>query len=426
MTLLEKVRAGKIPVEVRHVAADERVDPEVLARNIALGHAVVPANRCRKAKRFLGIGKGLRTKVNANIGTSRDYPRVAKELAKLDAAVKAGADAVMDLSTGGDIRAIRRAVVKHSPIAVGSVSIYDAAVAAVAGVGKNILAMTPDSMLAAFRAHAEDGIDFITVHAGVTRDVLADLAAHPRVCGMVSRGGTFLAEWMKHHKAENPYYERFDELLDIAREFDVTLSLGDGLRPGAIADANDPAQLHELRTLAGLARRALAKGVQSMIEGPGHVPLHLVAEHVRYQKKVCHGAPFYVLGPLVTDIAPGYDHITSAIGGAVAAAAGADFLCYVTPSEHLSLPSVEEVHTGVIAARIAAHAGDIAKGLPHAADWDRTFSQRRRKRDWKKLLSDCIDPAAAKRIRLKGKPADSDVCSMCGEYCVFRLQDELD
>jgi len=426
MTLLEKVRAGKIPVEVRHVAADERVDPEVLARNIALGHAVVPANRCRKAKRFLGIGKGLRTKVNANIGTSRDYPRVAKELAKLDAAVKAGADAVMDLSTGGDIRAIRRAVVKHSPIAVGSVSIYDAAVAAVAGVGKNILAMTPDSMLAAFRAHAEDGIDFITVHAGVTRDVLADLAAHPRVCGMVSRGGTFLAEWMKHHKAENPYYERFDELLDIAREFDVTLSLGDGLRPGAIADANDPAQLHELRTLAGLARRALAKGVQSMIEGPGDVPLHRVAEHVRYQKKVCHGAPFYVLGPLVTDIAPGYDHITSAIGGAVAAAAGADFLCYVTPSEHLSLPSVEEVHTGVIAARIAAHAGDIAKGLPHAADWDRTFSQRRRKRDWKKLLSDCIDPAAAKRIRLKGKPADSDVCSMCGEYCVFRLQDELD
>ena len=426
MTLLEKVHAGKIPVEVRHVAADECVDPEVLARNIALGHAVVPANRCRKAKRFLGIGKGLRTKVNANIGTSRDYPRVAKELAKLDAAVKAGADAVMDLSTGGDIRAIRRAVVKHSPIAVGSVSIYDAAVAAVAGVGKNILAMTPDSMLAAFRAHAEDGIDFITVHAGVTRDVLADLAGRPRVCGMVSRGGTFLAEWMKHHKAENPYYERFDELLDIAREFDVTLSLGDGLRPGAIADANDPAQLHELRTLAGLARRALAKGVQSMIEGPGHVPLHLVAEHVRYQKKVCHGAPFYVLGPLVTDIAPGYDHITSAIGGAVAAAAGADFLCYVTPSEHLSLPSVEEVHTGVIAARIAAHAGDIAKGLPHAADWDRTFSQRRRKRDWKKLLSDCIDPAAAKRIRLKGKPADSDVCSMCGEYCVFRLQDEMD
>jgi phosphomethylpyrimidine synthase len=425
MTLLDKVRAGKIPVEVRKVAAEERVDPEVLARNVALGHAVVPANRRRKADRVVGIGKGLRTKVNANIGTSRDYPKIDKELAKLDAAVQAGADTVMDLSTGGDIRAVRRAVVKRSPIAVGSVSIYDAAVSAVVGSGKNILAMTPESMIAAFRAHAQDGIDFITVHAGVTRDVLRDLATRPRVCGMVSRGGTFLAEWMKHHNAENPYYERFDELLEIAREFEVTLSLGDGLRPGAIADANDPAQLHELRVLAGLASRALDKGVQSMIEGPGHVPLHLIAEHVRHQKEVCHGAPFYVLGPLVTDIAPGYDHITAAIGGAIAAAAGADFLCYVTPSEHLSLPSVEEVHTGVIAARIAAHAGDIAKGLPFAADWDRTFSERRRKRDWKKLLSDCIDPAAAKRIRRQGKPADSDVCSMCGEYCVFRLQDQM-
>jgi phosphomethylpyrimidine synthase len=331
----------------------------------------------------------------------------------------------MDLSTGGNLRAIRRAIVRHSPVPVGSVSIYDAAVTAVAESGKNILAMTCESMLAAFRAHASDGIDFITVHAGVTREVLADLAGHPRVCGMVSRGGTFLAEWMKHHKAENPYYERFDELLEIAREFDVTLSLGDGLRPGALADANDAAQLHELRVLAGLAGRARKAGVQVMIEGPGHVPLHLIAEHVRYQKELCDGAPFYVLGPLVTDVAPGYDHITSAIGGALAAAAGADFLCYVTPSEHLSLPGVEDVHVGVIAARIAAHAGDIAKGIPHAADWDRTFSDRRRKRDWEKLLTECIDPATAKRIREKGKPADSDVCSMCGEFCVFRLQDKL-
>ncbi|KPJ51946.1 MAG: phosphomethylpyrimidine synthase, partial [Planctomycetes bacterium DG_58] len=338
MTILEQLRAGKIPPEVERVAAQEHVDVKALAESVARGHVVIPANRNRRAERLTGIGKGLRTKVNANIGTSRDYPDLDKELAKLDAAVEAGTDTVMDLSTGGDLVAIRRAIIERSPVPVGSVCVYDAAVTAVETSGKNILAMTPQSMLEAFRAHASDGVDFITVHAGVTREVLADLEAHPRVCGMVSRGGTFLATWMKHKNAENPYYERFDEVLALACEFEVTLSLGDGLRPGALADANDAAQLHELRVLAALARRARERGVQVMIEGPGHVPLHLIAEHVREQKKLCDGAPFYVLGPIDTDVAPGYDHITSAIGGAVAAAAGADFLCYVTPSEHLSLP----------------------------------------------------------------------------------------
>jgi phosphomethylpyrimidine synthase len=424
MTILEKVRAGEVPAEIRRVAAEEGVEESALAKSVAAGHVVIPASRNRRAAKVFGIGLGLRTKVNANIGTSRDYADLSRELRKMEAAVAAGADTIMDLSTGGDIRAIRRSIIARCPVPVGSVSIYDAAVRAVEE-GRNILAMTPESMLEAFRAHAEDGIDFITVHAGVTREVAAALRGSPRVCGVVSRGGTFLMEWMKHHNAENPYYERFDEVCDIAREFDVTLSLGDGMRPGALADANDPAQLLELRVLAGLARRARERGVQVMIEGPGHMALNLIVEHVRLQKELCDGAPFYVLGPLVTDVAPGYDHITSAIGGAVAGAAGADFLCYVTPSEHLSLPGLDEVRTGVIAARIAAHAADIAKGLKGAADWDRRFSDRRRHRDWNAMIAECIDPAMAKAQRLKGLPHTSDVCSMCGEYCVFKLQDEL-
>ena len=426
MTIIERCKAGEIPDEIKRVAAEEKVCAKTLAERVAKGTVTVCAAKNRKAGRLLGIGEGLRVKVNANIGTSRDYPKLESELIKLDAAVEAGADAVMDLSTGGDLRAIRKAILSRSPVSIGSVCIYEAAVQAIESGGRNILAMTPESMIAAFRTHAEDGVDFITVHAGVTQSVLKLLAASPRVCGIVSRGGTFLAEWVRHHQAENPYYERFDEVLAIAREFEVTLSLGDGMRPGAIADANDPAQLGEMKVLAALAKRARQAGVQVMIEGPGHMTLNTIVEHVRMQKELCEGAPFYVLGPLVTDVAPGYDHITSAIGGAIAAAAGADFLCYVTPSEHLSLPGPEEVRTGVIAARIAAHAADIAKGIPGAADWDRSFSERRRKRDWKAQLSECIDPAAARRLREQGKPDDEAVCSMCGKFCVFRLQDELE
>jgi phosphomethylpyrimidine synthase len=276
-------------------------------------------------------------------------------------------------------------------------------------------------MLRAVENHCKDGVDFVTVHCGVTRAVVKELETSPRLCGIVSRGGSFLAEWMRYHKQENPLYARFDELLDIARQYDVTLSLGDGMRPGALADAFDRPQVHELNVLAELAKRAGDAGVQVMIEGPGHVPLNQVAAQVQMQKEICRGAPFYVLGPLVTDVAPGYDHITSAIGGALAAMSGADFLCYVTPSEHLGLPGPEEVRQGVIAARIAAHAADVAKGIAGARDWDDRFSALRRKRDWEGMIGHSLDPATARRYRLTTNPNGEDACSMCGEYCVFKL-----
>ena len=421
MTLLEKARAGKFARYVKAVARAEKVDAGELLRRVAAGWVVVPANRAHTISRPCGIGLGLRTKVNANIGTSADYASLKNELQKLGTALEAGADTVMDLSTSGNLRRIRRALVAACPAPIGSVPLYDAACGAARQSRQGLLGMSADSMLQAVRQHAEDGIDFITIHSGVTKEVLGTLRRADRVCGIVSRGGTFLAEWIKHTGQENPLYERFDEVLEVCREFEVTLSLGDGLRPGALADAFDAAQVHELQVLAGLARRARKAGVQVMIEGPGHVPLDQVPAQVQLQKQLCDGAPFYVLGPLVTDVAPGYDHITSAIGGAVAAAAGADFLCYVTPSEHLALPGAEQVREGVMAARIAAHAGDIAKGVPGAGEWDRTISRSRRQRDWEGQLSQCLDPVRARAYRKAGKPRDAEVCSMCGEYCVFKI-----
>jgi len=425
VTLIEQARKGILSDIVRRVADEERISPGELLMRIAEGTVVIPVNTRRVPRKPVGIGKGLRTKVNANIGTSKDYPELEPALEKLEAAVKAGAHTVMDLSTGGNLQEIRRRILDASDVPVGSVSIYDAAVEAT-GRGGSILSMSGDDMLEAFRRHASDGIDFVTVHAGVTRAVIAELVPGSRVCGMVSRGGTFLMEWMKHKKQENPYYERFDEVLDIAREFEVTLSLGDGLRPGAIADAGDRPQIHELEVLAELAERARAAGVQAMIEGPGHVPLHKVVEQVELQKRLCKGTPFYVLGPLVTDIAPGYDHITGAIGGALAASAGADFLCYVTPAEHLSLPNVGHVVDGVVASLIAAHAGDIAKGVPGAKERAREVRGLRRRRDWEGQLAGCLNPARAQEIRQHGQPSDGHVCSMCGEFCVFKVTDELD
>jgi phosphomethylpyrimidine synthase len=404
------------------VAKDEHKTPEFVRDMLATGKLVVPCNKRRSAEGVCGIGGGLRTKVNANIGTSRDFIDISRELAKLRAAEDAGADTVMDLSTGGDITAIRRRILDASQLPLGTVPIYEAACRAV-HQKKTIMAMTAADMLCGVENHCKDGVDFITVHCGVTRDVLKELETSPRICGIVSRGGTFLAEWMRYRKQENPLYARFDELLDIAREYDVTLSLGDGLRPGALADAFDRPQVHELNVLAELAKRAFNAGVQAMIEGPGHVPLNQVAAQVQMQKELCHGAPFYVLGPLVTDVAPGYDHITSAIGGALAAMAGADFLCYVTPSEHLGLPGPEEVRQGVIAARIAAHAADVAKGIAGARDWDDRFSALRRKRDWDGMIKNSLDPATARRYRLTANPNGEDACSMCGEYCVFKLSE---
>lgn len=424
MTQLQLARQNTITQEMRQVAKDEGLDPEYIRLRIAEGKIVIPVNRKRKASKVCGIGAGLKTKVNANIGTSADYADVANEMEKLRVAEEAGADAVMDLSTGGDLRTIRREIIGSASIAVGSVPIYEAAVKTVQRKHA-IVDMTSTDMLEAIRLHCEDGVDFITVHCGVTKGVLKHLKENKRICGVVSRGGTFLVEWMIHNGLENPLYEEYDEILTIAKEYDVILSLGDAMRPGALADAFDRAQVYELNVLAELAQRALDAGVQVMVEGPGHVPLNQVAAQVQLQKELCKGVPFYVLGPIVTDVAPGYDHITSAIGGAIAAAAGADFLCYVTPTEHLSLPSPADVKSGVMAARIAAHAADIAKGIRSAWEWDKKMSQFRRKRNWEGQFSTCIDPSVARSIREKGRPQNEEVCSMCAEYCVFKLSDKV-
>ncbi|MDE1889252.1 MAG: phosphomethylpyrimidine synthase ThiC [Planctomycetota bacterium] len=423
MTQLQQARKNVITQEMEQVAKDECLDPEYIRARIAEGRIVIPANHKRKATKICGIGAGLKTKVNANIGTSADYADVTNEIEKLKVVEEAGADAVMDLSTGGNLREIREKIIGLASIAVGSVPIYEAAVKAVQRKHA-IVDMTAIDMLEAVRLHCEDGIDFITVHCGATRGVLKHLQENKRICGVVSRGGTFLVEWMIHNGRENPLYEEYDEILAIAKEYDVTLSLGDAMRPGALADAFDRAQVYELNVLAELAQRALNAGVQVIVEGPGHVPLNQIVAQVQLQKELCKGVPFYVLGPLVTDIAPGYDHITSAIGGAIAASAGADFLCYVTPTEHLSLPSPTDVRSGVMAARIAAHAADIAKGIKSAWEWDKRMSQFRRKRDWVGQFNTCIDPEAARSIRERGRPQNDEVCSMCAEYCVFKLSDK--
>jgi len=426
VTQLEAATQSKTPTREMTVAAgQEPLDAEALQQQVRAGLAVVLTNAAVRPSRPCAVGRGLRTKVNANIGTSRDYADLDGELGKLAAAEAAGADTVMDLSTGGDIAAIRKEIIAHASVPVGSVPVYEAGAMA-RERGQRVVDMTAADMLEAVRRHMADGISFVTIHCGVTRSVLATLGRGRRVCGMVSRGGTFLAGWIRHTGQENPLFECYDELIQMALEYDVTFSLGDGLRPGCLADAMDPGQVHELMVLAELRERAVAAGVQVMIEGPGHVPIDQIEAQVKLQKEMCHGAPFYVLGPIVTDVAPGHDHITGAIGGAIAAAAGADFLCYVTPSEHLSLPDAAQVREGVIASRIAAHAGDIGKRLPGAADWDREMSGLRRQRDWDGQLACCLDPVLARAVREKGRSAAEDVCSMCGEYCVFKLVDEAE
>jgi len=439
-TQMDMARAGRVSPEVEAVARDEGRDPEALIGDIAAGRVAIPANlrRGRETGLSRGIGRGLRTKTNANIGTSRDSCDLATERAKLHAAEAGGADSVMDLSTAGDLRATRRALLADTNLLFGTVPIYEAAVE-VAERGGSILDMTPDSMFAAVRRHAEDGVDFVTVHAGVTRRVIAPLgdldtppdASAPddgpaqggggrRLCSIVSRGGAFMARWMLKHDAENPFNERFDEMLGLAREFDLTLSIGDGLRPGALADAGDEAQMAELVEIAALVRRAREAGVQTIVEGPGHVPLHEVRAQMETAKRLTGDAPLYVLGPIVTDVAAGRDHIAAAIGGALAGWAGADFLCVVTPAEHLALPDPEDVREGVIAARIAAHAADLALGLPGAREWDDRVSRLRRAQDWDAMTPALMDPARAKRVRGSAPPAAPGTCSMCGPYCVFR------
>lgn len=423
MTQLRLAREGKITPQMIKIAEQEGRDPEYIRGKVAEGKIVIPFNTNRCADNVCGVGEGLKTKVNANIGTSADYNDIDEEILKLKAAEHAGADAVMDLSTGGDLRAIRKRIVEESRVTLGSVPIYEAVVTANCNK-RSIQDITSTDLIDAVKTHCEDGIDFLTIHCGITSDILKILKECKRVCGVVSRGGSFLVEWMSKHDRENPYYEKFDEILEMLYEYDVTLSLGDGMRPGALSDAFDRVQVHELNVLAGLAKRAKEKDVQVIIEGPGHVPLNQIQAQMQLQKELCEGSPFYVLGPIVTDVAPGYDHITSAIGGAIAATYGADFLCYVTPTEHLSLPKKEHVREGVIAAKIAAHAADLAKGIKSAWKWDNDMSQLRRKRDWEGQIATCIDPERARNFRESGMPADQKVCSMCADLCVFKVADE--
>jgi phosphomethylpyrimidine synthase len=419
MTQIEAARRGKATEEMEAVAEAERRPVEYIREGVANGTIVIPVNELRRGKHAVGIGAGLRTKVNANIGSSSDEADMGFELEKLRAALEAGADAVMDLSTGGDIGAIRESVVKASTVTVGTVPIYETAIR-VMRKKRGMVEMTGDEILETIEDHLASGVDFITVHCGVTLDSLRRLAECGRLTDVVSRGGSFTLEWMHYNGKENPLYERYDDLLEIARKYDATLSLGDGLRPGSLADATDLLQISELVTIGELAARANRAGVQAMVEGPGHVPLNEVEANITLQKKVCRGAPFYVLGPIVTDVSAGFDHIAAAIGGAVAAAAGADFLCYVTPSEHLRLPSVDDVREGVVALRVAAHAGDIAKGVPGAREWDEAMSNARQALDWSKMLDLAIYPPRAKELRASSAPGDSELCTMCGEFCAMK------
>jgi phosphomethylpyrimidine synthase len=423
MTQLEMAREGTISPQMSQIAQNERVEAEFICQGVAAGTIVIPANTKHKDLVPCGVGHGLRTKVNANIGTSPDFGNMDTELEKLKVAIDCGADTVMDLSTGGDISAIRRAIIASSPLPIGTVPIYQAGIDAIARYGA-IVKMTADDLFSAIEEHAQDGVDFITVHCGVTQSAIARLREQGRVADVVSRGGAFLIGWMLHNERENPLYEYYDRLLEIARQFDVTLSLGDGMRPGCLADATDRAQLEELLVIGELVNRAHQAGVQAMVEGPGHLPLNQIEANVRLEKAVCKGAPFYVLGPLVTDIAAGYDHITGAIGGAIAAAAGADFLCYVTPAEHLSLPDPEDVRQGVIASRIAAHAADIVKGVKGAQEWDRKMSVARKRLDWEEQARLSLDPERSHLVHSKHASAGA-ACSMCGDYCAMALMEKF-
>lgn len=419
-TLLDKARQGIITPEMEEAAGAEGVDPEHIRAGMADGTIILTRNRVREKVRPLAIGAGLRVKVNSNIGTSRDRYDLDEELEKLRVSEEAGADTVMDLSTGGPLRELRRSIIKNTVLPVGTVPIYQAVVD-VSSSGRKVVEMEPEELFQAILEHARDGVDFITVHCGTNLQSVERIERQGRTLDVVSRGGSLTIGWMRYNREENPLYEQFDRLLEIAREYELVLSLGDGLRPGCIADATDRGQIEELIILGELCKKARDAGVQVMIEGPGHIPLHQIEANVRIQKTLCNNAPFYVLGPLVTDIAAGYDHITCAIGGALAAYAGADYLCYVTPSEHLRLPVVEDVREGIIATRIAAHAADIARGLPGAAEWDRKMSQARNALDWEKQIQNSIDPDKAREIRSQIPPSDESVCSMCGELCAIKL-----
>ncbi len=418
-TILESALKSEMRQEILTVAAAENRDPDEIMSLVARGEVVITKNRNREFKKLCGVGGGLSIKINANIGTSEDRVDVHEEIDKMKVAVKHGADTMMDLSTGGDIHEIRKQIIAECLVPIGTVPIYETMVLN-ARKKRKITEFDPEELFENIEKHGKDGVDFITVHCGLTRQAVDLLREQGRLTNIVSRGGCFTAEWMLANKEDNPLYTGFDRLLEIANKYDMTLSLGDGLRPGCLADATDRAQIHELLILGKLAKRAREAGVQVMIEGPGHVPLDQIETNIKIQKALCDNAPFYVLGPLVTDIAPGYDHITSAIGGAVAAMAGADFLCYVTPAEHLKLPDVEDVRQGVIASKIAAHAADIARGYPGAREVDDRMADYRRELDWEGMFSVALDEETARRLKGEIPSGDENACSMCGEYCAIK------
>ena len=422
MTQLQKARRQETTPEMERVAAKEGLLTVEVRHQIAEGKVVIPANVNHKNLEPMGIGEGMTTKINANIGTSLDFPDQAREIEKMETAVRYGAHTIMDLSTGGKVDEIRRQIHSRCSVPLGTVPIYQVATETIAK-RKAIVDMNIDDILDVIRRQAEDGVDFMTIHAGLTLHAVERIKKQNRLMGVVSRGGSFLTAWIMKNQKENPFYEHFDKILDIAEEYDVTMSLGDALRPGSLYDATDRPQIDELIILGELVDRCRERGVQVMVEGPGHVPLDQIVTNVKLEKRLAHGAPFYVLGPLVTDVAPGYDHIVGAIGGAIAASAGADYLCYVTPAEHLGLPGPDEVRQGVIASLIAAHAADIMKFPGRALQWDDKMSQARRSLDWKAQRELAIDPDRFDEIRNKYK-SSSDACSMCGDLCALKIVDE--
>jgi len=425
VTLKGKAKAYEMTEEIIQVARSENVDKEYIRQGLSEGSIVIPHNSNHKTlSKLCGIGKGLRTKVNANVGTSPSISNLTEEIKKVKCAVAAGADTVMDLSIGGDIKKIRQQILEILEVPLGTVPIYQAGIEAV-NKKNSIMEMTPESILKVIKEQAEEGVDFMTIHAGVTKEAIERLKSQGRIMDVVSRGGAFLIEWMVFHQEENPLYQYFDAILDIAQEYDIVLSLGDGLRPGCLKDATDRAQIQELIILGELTKRAFEKDVQVMIEGPGHMPINQIPANVLLEKKLCYEAPFYVLGPLVTDIAPGYDHISAAIGGAIAGAYGADFLCYVTPSEHLRLPTVEDVKEGVIAAKIAAHAADVTKGIPKSLDWDNKMAKARKSLDWNAQIELAIDTQKVKEYQAPTPPLFSEGCTMCGKYCAIKRVEKL-
>ena len=415
-TQMDAAKRGIITPEMETVAAKEQLSAEVIRERVAAGTVAIPANVRHTSLSAEGIGMGLKTKINVNLGISGDAKDYDLEMQKVDLALKFGAEAIMDLSNYGKTNTFRQALIEKSPAMIGTVPMYDA----IGYLDKDLLEISAEDFLRVVRAHAEEGVDFMTIHAGINRRAVEAFRREGRRMNIVSRGGSLLFAWMMMTGNENPFFEHYDEVLEILREFDVTISLGDALRPGCIDDSTDAAQISELIELGNLTRRAWEKDVQVMVEGPGHMAMNEIAANMALQKRLCHNAPFYVLGPLVTDIAPGYDHITSAIGGAIAAASGADFLCYVTPAEHLRLPDINDVKEGIIASKIAAHAADIAKGIPNARDIDNKMADARHKVDWDEMFKYAIDPDKARAYFESTPPADRHTCSMCGKMCAVR------